>query len=921
VVLICGLCGLRSVCLLGKARVADSPSYEPAATSEDDEYKETLRLGALSIWMATGCAWALYAALCADCWCCVAPVGTDFHCWDGCVNTCRPSSVHCCNCFADNCCYPSCAYGWTWTYCSPSDHGTYDSNSCGCWCCSPLSQEEVDARNGLSWRFDGTCDFNCCLPCWCLGMCHACTCACDSTKTAFSCCCVGCCCDGPWHQCSRECCNCPFALNCGWCCGCDGEACLAASGVLSLACLSHWASRIRLPVRQLLTYVWTPSFLVSTTLYIVWRFLVNAGVGWFAPESTPADVFLIVLLASTVPCTIVHLYVRWEEKNRAAIEARRDEMEREAASRKVARRQEAARMEREAASLEAARRQEVARMEREAASREAARRQEAARMEREAASREAARRQEAASREAARRQEAARMEAARQNADLEKLLRSLSGSPDATGKGIDDSIAGWSHALTRVREHLANMEQRQAARQAELESAEHARSDAEAHSRTEATRARQEEASAVDRAKEAERTAASDADAALEQARNAQRGAVREASATGDETASDAVHDAMQPMVDAATQKADKTRREAAERTVSACRAAAEAKETRVAAAAAAEGAAKLEADKKMAAVDAARSEVATASAAVVAAERGLRAAEEADLSAATQAAALFKLKEGDSPSRQVLLEDWRRMEGDLRKVGLTAPLVLEYKAGERCSFWFVRADKLRHFSGKTPPKLQGLRESHPDWLSQHTIDFTKGHQGLYLGSYLAVSHRWEHPTEPDAAGVQFGKIKSHLENNASIQWVWFDYWSMPQGRDKPPAEQVEMAVMLPNINLLYLFCDVLILLDMAYMSRFWTQFEAFLSMRKVTSKGLDSAPVPERRFAIQCIHNAPASFAEALTSMWAQKTAVEALAILEKPDVTVTNQSDKDVQLPKLAALDDLSRRLVAGIVTVSDV
>ena len=44
----------------------------------------------------------------------------------------------------------------------------------------------------------------------------------------------------------------------------------------------------------------------------------------------------------------------------------------------------------------------------------------------------------------------------------------------------------------------------------------------------------------------------------------------------------------------------------------------------------------------------------------------------------------------------------------------------------------------------------------------------------------------------------------------------------MPQGTNKSESEVVEFQVMLPNINLLYLFCDVLIVLDMTYMGRFW---------------------------------------------------------------------------------------------------
>ena len=47
---------------------------------------------------------------------------------------------------------------------------------------------------------------------------------------------------------------------------------------------------------------------------------------------------------------------------------------------------------------------------------------------------------------------------------------------------------------------------------------------------------------------------------------------------------------------------------------------------------------------------------------------------------------------------------------------------------------------------------------------------------------------------------------------------------------------------------------------------------------------------------------------------MWANKSAHEAHAILVKPDVRVTNQSDKDVQLPKLLALNEFAKKVVAG-------
>ena len=163
---------------------------------------------------------------------------------------------------------------------------------------------------------------------------------------------------------------------------------------------------------------------------------------------------------------------------------------------------------------------------------------------------------------------------------------------------------------------------------------------------------------------------------------------------------------------------------------------------------------------------------------------------------------------------------------------------------------------------------------------------------------------------------MQFAAIKEHLLANAAIEWVWFDFWSMPQGRHKSEVEDMEFSVMLPNINLLYLFCRVLILLDGSYMSRFWTQFEAFLSFRKVTANGLDSTPEGEQRDTIVCIHNADSEFdPPKLRKMWGDKTAEQAYAILEKPDVKVTNQKDKDVQLPKLEKLNEFAKSAVADI------
>ena len=158
-------------------------------------------------------------------------------------------------------------------------------------------------------------------------------------------------------------------------------------------------------------------------------------------------------------------------------------------------------------------------------------------------------------------------------------------------------------------------------------------------------------------------------------------------------------------------------------------------------------------------------------------------------------------------------------------------------------------------------------------------------------------------------------------------RFVWFDFWCMPQHSSvdqrqcrRTPLEDKSFKWMLENMSTLYVGCAVLILLDRAYISRFWTQFEAFLSLRIITEAGLGAAPEGERRCVIKCLHNAPESFSEALTSMWAQKTAEQAHEILTKPDVTVTNQKDKDVQLPKLQKLDTFAKSVVADVVRVSE-
>ena len=97
---------------------------------------------------------------------------------------------------------------------------------------------------------------------------------------------------------------------------------------------------------------------------------------------------------------------------------------------------------------------------------------------------------------------------------------------------------------------------------------------------------------------------------------------------------------------------------------------------------------------------------------------------------------------------------------------------------------------------------------------------------GEYREEYLAVSHRWESSEAPDTQGVQLRSVRKYLMQHPQVRWVWYDYWSMPQGQ-RTDDEQREFKRMLYHMDLLYVGCSVLALVDISYSSRFWTQVRA----------------------------------------------------------------------------------------------
>jgi len=208
--------------------------------------------------------------------------------------------------------------------------------------------------------------------------------------------------------------------------------------------------------------------------------------------------------------------------------------------------------------------------------------------------------------------------------------------------------------------------------------------------------------------------------------------------------------------------------------------------------------------------------------------------------------------------------------------------------------FWFLRASDIVNSSDTELPAMQALLRR--GWLIKKDMNFEDACRGVYRRETLVVSHRWESAGNPDPCGAQLREIRAFLQAHPKIKFVWYDFWCMAQGQ-RNADEKVEFKAMLKRINVLYLGATVLILLELSYISRFWTQFEAWLSMQFATPKGLVPCNLTSdlMRFHIQCIHNAPAELADILLNMWYSKSPEDAHDILSRADVTVTNASDKE--------------------------
>lgn len=151
--------------------------------------------------------------------------------------------------------------------------------------------------------------------------------------------------------------------------------------------------------------------------------------------------------------------------------------------------------------------------------------------------------------------------------------------------------------------------------------------------------------------------------------------------------------------------------------------------------------------------------------------------------------------------------------------------------------FNFLLAEAVINFDGERLPIFQEAARA--GMIVTRPIARRGACAQVYRRQYLAVSHRWESPTQPDTMAEQLRALKAYLLRKPSIQYVFFDFSCMPQGADRTPEELLEFKSMLYSMNLLYFGCSVLVLMDRSYLSRFWVR----ATRPALTSPGLSKRP------------------------------------------------------------------------------
>mmetsp|Transcript_31835 Transcript_31835/g.74387 ORF Transcript_31835/g.74387 Transcript_31835/m.74387 type:complete len:587 (+) Transcript_31835:36-1796(+) len=231
-------------------------------------------------------------------------------------------------------------------------------------------------------------------------------------------------------------------------------------------------------------------------------------------------------------------------------------------------------------------------------------------------------------------------------------------------------------------------------------------------------------------------------------------------------------------------------------------------------------------------------------------------------------------------------------------------------KVGIKHAFRFMPRDVVLDLD--TLQKMQDMQRK--GVLVTKTVELSFSCVGKFTEEYCAVSHYWNGLAQPDKDGAQLAALKQHLLTNPAIQFVWFDFCCLPQRdsgtKKRTEAEEKEFRDGLRHVYLLFLNVSVLILYDLHFVNRFWPLWEAWLAMHTPTASGLQLAPAgPQQRWTIIDLQgDGKTQGAGSLLAWWVhehpdQDTVFKYLA---RDDVTVTNNSDKQVQFEVLSNINE---------------
>ena len=122
--------------------------------------------------------------------------------------------------------------------------------------------------------------------------------------------------------------------------------------------------------------------------------------------------------------------------------------------------------------------------------------------------------------------------------------------------------------------------------------------------------------------------------------------------------------------------------------------------------------------------------------------------------------------------------------------------------------FNFILADKIRNVTSLSQlahqtaglPRYQDIVRKKPDWITRIAVSPIDACRHSLKRIFLTVSHCWESKAAPDPQGEQLKSVVSYLAMHPTIEYVWFDYWCLPQGQ-LTTKENAELDATVPHVR------------------------------------------------------------------------------------------------------------------------